>query len=259
MVIGTQNPITMAGRRPTGTALSMRLTTLTVPDYPEKEMVSILEQKGLNHYQANALVTAYQNQCQVAKDKHYKPAPTFRDLLRIADKIKSHQSLADLALNTADPLQHIMTSFKSNDADHVESVKKFLDSMGFVRVFQQIHKQIPSIVPAANKKYAYYNATYTLMKQLTTAAVILFDPDIPLEDRQKQDFKKRALECIRESTPVLGQYSTLKAVLNVLSLALRGRIKDVKTEWQFFKKQQSTAKDLLDIDKSLRSQDPNPT
>ena len=48
MIIGTQNPVTMAGRRAPSPALARRLTTINVPDYTTDELNQILIHKGAN-------------------------------------------------------------------------------------------------------------------------------------------------------------------------------------------------------------------
>lgn len=86
MVIGTQNPATMEGRREATTALARRLTTTTLPPYTTNEMIAILNQKGIGPKTANAMVTAYENNIALAKMQRLKPSPTFRDLIKIADR-----------------------------------------------------------------------------------------------------------------------------------------------------------------------------
>ncbi len=87
MVIGTQNPVTMAGRRAPSTALARRLTTLTLAPYTYEEMVKILILKGVDSDKAADLVKVYENQLKIAQQEYLTPAPTFRDLLKTAAKI----------------------------------------------------------------------------------------------------------------------------------------------------------------------------
>ena len=87
MIIGTQNPITMAGRGAPSSALSRRMTTIELPDYSPQEMYSILISKGLPKKEASLLVHAYEQQVEYAGKNHLSPAPTFRDLLNIADEV----------------------------------------------------------------------------------------------------------------------------------------------------------------------------
>ena len=58
MVIGTQNPVTMAGRRAPSTALKRRLITTVLPDYPEEELIEVLVHKGLSPVHAKAMIEA---------------------------------------------------------------------------------------------------------------------------------------------------------------------------------------------------------
>lgn len=85
MIIGTQNPVTMAGRRAPSTALSRRLITMELAPYSIDEMILILKSKSLHSSQAIALANAYQKQATFAAINHLKPPPSFRDVIKIAD------------------------------------------------------------------------------------------------------------------------------------------------------------------------------
>jgi hypothetical protein len=87
MVIGTQNPITMAGRRAPSTALSRRMTTVDLPPYTAEEMQAILVVKGLARDTATVMINAFQAQRTYASVHHKTPAPTFRDLLRLVNQV----------------------------------------------------------------------------------------------------------------------------------------------------------------------------
>ena len=86
LVIGTQNPVTMAGRRAPSPALARRLLTEVLPNYTEAELYAILIQKGLEASKANALVKAYLNNICKARNEGLNPMPTFRDLERLAEE-----------------------------------------------------------------------------------------------------------------------------------------------------------------------------
>ena len=86
-IIGTQNPITMGGRRAPSTALSRRMITVEVTPYSTAEMHQILVWKGLSEEDTTLLVRAFNKQEQFARHNKLKPAPTFRDLLMVADEI----------------------------------------------------------------------------------------------------------------------------------------------------------------------------
>ena len=106
MVIGTQNPITMAGRRAPSTALSRRLTTVQLPPYNAEEMHNILRTKNLPEPEATALVKAFETQVAFAKQHHLSPAPTFRDLMAVAKQVLK----ARCAARDPDMPQHSATS-----------------------------------------------------------------------------------------------------------------------------------------------------
>ncbi len=86
MIIGTQNPVTMSGRLAPSTALSRRLMTMILPAYPTNEMEQILIKTGLPQEKAADMVKAYEENRAHAKIHHLSPAPTFRDLLRLAEQ-----------------------------------------------------------------------------------------------------------------------------------------------------------------------------
>lgn len=93
MAIGTQNPITMAGRRAVSTALSRRVITVNLPQYPAKEMQDILVQKGVNSHNARDMVVALQKNQARASKENLSPAPNFRDLIRLAKNHIKSESL----------------------------------------------------------------------------------------------------------------------------------------------------------------------
>ena len=87
MIVGTQNPITMAGRRAPSTALARRLITTELPVYPVEELQAILINKGLSKRQANELIDAYTTNLTYAQQNHLSPIPCCRDVLRLADEL----------------------------------------------------------------------------------------------------------------------------------------------------------------------------
>jgi hypothetical protein len=91
MIIGTQNPITMAGRRAMSTALNRRLATVELPPYSFEELSMILRDRGVFPQTADTLVNTYLTQLDYAQRNELKPPPTLRDLLRIADDVIREQ------------------------------------------------------------------------------------------------------------------------------------------------------------------------
>jgi hypothetical protein len=85
IVIGTQNPITLAGRQAPSTALSRRMITCVMPEYPADELQRILHAvTSISLEDAMTMVKAFQKQSEKARAHHLKPAPCFRDLLNLA-------------------------------------------------------------------------------------------------------------------------------------------------------------------------------
>lgn len=86
LVIGTQNPVSMEGRQPASTALARRMLTIHLEAYKKAEMVSILCHQGMPPKRAVSLARAYKRYRHKAVERRLKPIPTFRDLLRVANK-----------------------------------------------------------------------------------------------------------------------------------------------------------------------------
>jgi hypothetical protein len=89
MVIGTQNPASMAGRRAPSTALSRRMIQDVLPDYSAEEMYEILKNKSVPQLEIRPLVRSFLEQQQLAQLRSIQPIPSFRDLLLVADRISN--------------------------------------------------------------------------------------------------------------------------------------------------------------------------
>lgn len=95
-LFGTQNPVTMAGRQRPSNALSRRLVTYTLPPYPQEEMVKILVHVGLDIKLAEKMVLIYVHLVNYAREHYLSPAPTFRNLLRLARIAKNSKQIEAL-------------------------------------------------------------------------------------------------------------------------------------------------------------------
>jgi len=84
MIIGTQNPSTMAGRKTIGNALSRRLMTLKLRDYNDDEIRTILNTAGVPSEKTEHLVNVFRQAVVYAEKNHVSPPPTFRDLWKVA-------------------------------------------------------------------------------------------------------------------------------------------------------------------------------
>lgn len=87
MVIGTQNPVTMAGRGQRSEALKRRMQTLCIPDYTPSEMIDILKRKGVSYAHRQNMVKEYQQWQKKSEIDPSIPMLCFRDLLKRAEKI----------------------------------------------------------------------------------------------------------------------------------------------------------------------------
>jgi hypothetical protein len=86
MVIGTQNPVSMAGRRVASTALQRRLITTELPEYHVDEIKTILLAKGVSSLEAESMVEAYESNRAYAIRQNLSPVPNFRHVIDLADK-----------------------------------------------------------------------------------------------------------------------------------------------------------------------------
>ncbi|NDH09891.1 MAG: hypothetical protein EBY16_09885, partial [Gammaproteobacteria bacterium] len=85
MIIGTQNPVTMAGRRAASTALLRRVISTTLPEYEPAEIGHILKNKGVPAPVADDMMTAYEKKRAHAIKNLLSPVPNFRHLMTLVD------------------------------------------------------------------------------------------------------------------------------------------------------------------------------
>ena len=78
LLIGTQNPSTMAGRAKTSKALLHRMNYQVLPHYSDKEMATILRNLGLPNRRVDALIVQY------STNKKNGKALCFRDMIQCA-------------------------------------------------------------------------------------------------------------------------------------------------------------------------------
>ena len=77
-------------------------------------MEAILVARGVGAGRANTLVTAYAKQKRYADEEQLTPAPTFRDLLRVASRVMKGQ----LVINRAEsPRLELQSLFARQRAD----------------------------------------------------------------------------------------------------------------------------------------------
>lgn len=106
MIIGTQNPVTMAGRRAPSTALQRRLITTELPQYNVEEMKAILQTKGIHESEVNAMVAAFEKNHSYAVANRLSPIPNFRDLLNVAElHLKTRSEVKNHELDIANKME----------------------------------------------------------------------------------------------------------------------------------------------------------
>ncbi|MGQ3889158.1 AAA family ATPase [Legionella sp. CNM-1927-20] len=150
LIIGTQNPVTMAGRRHPSDALARRLIKATLPPYNTAEMEAILQAKGLSKQQIIELIEAYEVQVKRAARENLTPAPTFRDLLRLADNILIAQSK-----KLQDAEKMTLTPIEEEDLQKRESIqprKRKEMVPGFFSTNQEQHQPLPTLMKASKEE-----------------------------------------------------------------------------------------------------------
>ncbi|BCA94633.1 hypothetical protein TUM19329_09940 [Legionella antarctica] len=104
MVIGTQNPPTMAGRTSTSTALEHRMLQITLTQYPKNEMIEILTYKGLPQNISQDMVEEFLSLQQKSLQES-SPTLCFRDLLQRAEQELLALSKLSQAVRTSNKLE----------------------------------------------------------------------------------------------------------------------------------------------------------
>ncbi|WP_165482689.1 AAA family ATPase [Legionella gresilensis] len=151
LIIGTQNPVTMAGRRHPSEALARRLMKAILPAYSNTEMEAILQAKGLERQQAIELVEVYQAQVNKAAKENLTPAPTFRDLQRLAEDIIIGQNKK---LQNIEPMQVVeedKTLIEEQQAKQNRK-RKTMTPAGFFNTKQERHNQSPISMEESSKR-----------------------------------------------------------------------------------------------------------
>lgn len=90
-LIATQNPIYMAGRAATSTAVEHRTMKVVLQDYSLADAAAVLEKKyNLDSVSSKALVQVYDEQKRRAISRGLWPVPNFRDLCKAAKKYAAY-------------------------------------------------------------------------------------------------------------------------------------------------------------------------
>lgn len=104
MVLATQNPVTMEGRRLASTALLRRCINIDLPEYSPDEIKTILLGKGVKLDEAESMMAAYEENRAFAIKNRLSPVPNFRNLMQTADNhLKAIAQAVPLKFN---PLNH---------------------------------------------------------------------------------------------------------------------------------------------------------
>ncbi len=121
LLIGTQNPVTMAGRAKASFALQRRMQTVNIPDYNFDEMVEILKHKGLPEKTAQKMVIEYLDCRQEANKNPELYKLCFRDLLK-----RGEQALHAREVGALQKEIITLDSNATNEPDSSEDLKSEL-------------------------------------------------------------------------------------------------------------------------------------
>jgi hypothetical protein len=146
MIIGTQNPVSMTGRKAPSNALARRLLTVSVTDYTKEELTEILLHRGIVRLHAEYLVSIYQEQLETARREHLSPEPTLRELLLLADESKPVKSIH--------PLQPVLMqhNMKKRKLEEEKPVSVSLYPMSFTNSWSASSSSSSSINDSMQKR-----------------------------------------------------------------------------------------------------------
>jgi hypothetical protein len=201
-LIGTQNPVSLSGRRRASPASSRRLVQITVPPYSNEEMYNILIQKGVHPLRAEHLVSLFENKLAYAQEHQLKPPPTFRDLLKAAGLAKDAQMLKAPMLSLEEQYEQCLESLE----DTITGLQPGTIKDGAVCI-KEIIRQLKS---AGEPNLAPY---LTITEQLLTATA---------EKRQNvlSQFQQKLAEAHGHPSPLWQQLGTAMLILaGIVALA----------------------------------------
>lgn len=194
MVIGTQNPTYMAGRRVASTALSRRMQTCVLPPYNNNEMLEILKKKGVPESNAKAMLAKHLLQCSNAVKKGVEP-PVFRDLILKADEYltaeaKKIDAKNDAVFQSIDTMKtnkewkplEVLPELKTNTGDKISENNVKTIRLALLRNKTFAHENPPLSAFNNEESYHQYYAKkkefialyYQLLEEPTIAAFVAF-------------------------------------------------------------------------------------
>ncbi len=122
MIIATQNPVTMAGRRAPSTAILRRCITHDLPEYHFNEIVSVLISKGITFEVAEEMTKAYEKNRDYAIKNQLSPVPNLRNLIQLADEMESKSN--ECKSSTTQRLSN-MSFFSADNSDKTTQTMKY--------------------------------------------------------------------------------------------------------------------------------------
>lgn len=138
LLLGTQNPGSMAGRSQSSQALQRRMLHCPFPSYTLAEMTDILVHKGLMKNHALGLIHDYCQALDHARIKGYQPEPAFRDVLKRVKILKKAGQQYSPAWTCSLPFAEtvLYQRLDLDKAGHQKLLQR-LRSTGFEKFFYQ--------------------------------------------------------------------------------------------------------------------------
>jgi MoxR-like ATPase len=124
MIIGTQNPISMAGRRAASTALKRRLITTELPEYNTTEISEILLQKGVPEEDARLMIDVYESKRGEAIAGNLNLIPNFRHLMTLADnhiRALEAKKVSEIPLDAANKMKAFFEEIRGETRKDLDS------------------------------------------------------------------------------------------------------------------------------------------
>jgi hypothetical protein len=236
MVIGAQNPASMAGRIRASTALEHRMQKVILSEYSQEEMVKILEHKGLPVEISQDMVAEYVSLRHKALQDS-TPALCFRDLLKRAEQEITACSKGKLPPVILKPEEQKFHNKQNDQQQHFaekpeeQSKKQITLELKEAGVMEQefnnnLHllekkKQqfYTSLEEGKEELRKAYEAAEALHKELHNAGQAYFaqEPDL---DRYKK-FKETCEQSIKVHRPELDKHrGCAKIIVNIFAIIL---------------------------------------
>ena len=134
LLIGTQNPVYMAGRRQASSALKRRMLQYPLPPYTEAEIKIILVKNCVQEAVADAVIAQYQANRLKAFSEGITP-PCFRDIIKLLKPLIKQQNLGLFELTL--PPKVTPSELTLKEAEDIEKPVRIPESKARIRYYEE--------------------------------------------------------------------------------------------------------------------------